>query len=107
MRKSNKKTTPWQSALLATCGLSAIFVATNALWQAGYPQWGFLLAFCAVWALISISWSNVDYTEESGLILADIVDHNLKHLHDRIHELEHEIGQLKSHWLQRTDHNGG
>lgn len=95
MRKQNRKPTPWQSALLATSGLGAIFVATNTLWQAGHPQWGFLLAFCAVWALISISWSNVDYTEESGLILADIVDRNIQHLHDRIEELEREIALLK------------
>lgn len=91
-----KKTSPWQSALLATSGLAAIFVVTSSLWQAGYPQWGFLLVFGAIWALISISWSNVEYTEASGSLLADIVDHNFAHMHDRIQQLEQELEQLRS-----------
>ena len=90
------KARPWQSALLATSGLAAMFVVTSSLWQAGHPQWGFLLAFGSVWALIAISWSNVDYTEVSSLLLADIVDHNVSHLQERIQHLEEELEQLRS-----------
>lgn len=98
------KTAPWQSALLATCGLSAMFVATSILWQSGYPQWGFLLAFAAVWAVISISWSNIDYTEESGSILAGIVDHNFRQLHERIEELEEELKTLRMDEKNLSEH---
>ena len=93
---ASNKARPWQSALLATSGLAAMFVVTSFLWQAGYPQWGFLLAFGSVWALIAISWSNVDYTEVSSLLLADIVDHNFSHLQERIQQLEEELEQLRS-----------
>ena len=93
-RNRSGKPNPWQSALLATSGLSAIFVATSLLWQAGYPQWGFLLSFAAVWALLSISWSNVDFTEESGTLLADIVDHNFTQLHERVADLEAQLQNL-------------
>ena len=90
------KARPWQSALLATSGLAAMFVVKSSLLQAGHTQGGFLLAFLSVWALIDISWSNVDYTEVSSLLLPDIVDHNFSHLQERIQLLEEELEHLRS-----------
>ena len=62
----------------------------------GLQEWAFLLAFLAVWALISVSWSNVDFTEESSHILADIVDRNFQGMSERIEQLEHELAELRS-----------
>jgi hypothetical protein len=90
----SKRDKTWQTALLATSGLAALLFAAGQVWAAGYPQWGFLLAFAGIWALITVSWSNVDYTEESGIILADIMDCNFKQLHERIGQLEAEIQGL-------------
>jgi hypothetical protein len=84
----------WQTALLATSGLAALLFSAIQLWTAGYPQWGFLLAFVGVWTLITVSWSNADYTEESGIILAGIMDHNFMQLHERVEQLEAEIQDL-------------
>ena len=90
-----KKMNVWQSGLLATSALAATFFASSQLWQQGQPQWGFLLAFVAVWFLISISWSSIDYSDRSGLVLARIVDHNFSQLHDRLEELEQELHHLR------------
>jgi hypothetical protein len=90
-----KKINPWQSGMLATCALAAIFFASSLLWQQGHPQWAFVLSFSVVWVLISISWSNVDYAETSGSILANIVDHNFDQVHDRLEQLEKEVEQLR------------
>ena len=91
-----KKTNAWKSGLLATSGMAATFFAAKLLWLEGYPEWAFMLAFAAVWVLISISWSNIDYAEESGCILADIVDRNFDHVHERIERLENELHRLKA-----------
>lgn len=98
--EKRKKDTSWKTALLATSGLAALLFAASQLWTAGYPQWGFLLAFTSIWALIAVSWSNVDYTEESGIILADIMDHNINQLHERIGQLETQVQEL----LKEQDH---
>lgn len=90
-----KKVNPWQNGLLATSALAAIFFASSLLWQQGYAQWAFVLAFSAIWALISISWSNVDYAEESGTILAGIVDNNFNQVHERLVQLEKELEGLQ------------
>ena len=86
---------PWRNALMATTGLAVFFILASSLWQSGYPEWAFLLFFLAVWVLISISWSNIDFTEQSGTILARIVDKNFLQMHSRIEQLEEEIFQLK------------
>ena len=52
-----KKMNAWQSGLLASSALAATLFAASLLWQQGQPQWAFLLAFAAVWILISISWA--------------------------------------------------
>ena len=90
-----KRRQPWRNALIATTLLSLFLVISSLLWKSGNQEWAFLLAFAAVWTLISFTWSNLDFTEESGSILARIVDHNFEQLHERIEQLENEIGALK------------
>mgnify|MGYP001826149082 FL=1 len=90
-----KKINPWQSGLLATSALSAVFVAASLLWQAQHQEWAFLLAFAAVWFLISVSWSNVDHTDKTGAILARIMDDNFDQVHERLVALEEEMESLR------------
>ena len=90
-----KKTGPWQNGLLATSALAAALFASSMLWQQGHAQWAFLLAFLSVWVLLSISWSNVEHTEESGTVRARIVDHNFDRMHERIEYLESELERLQ------------
>ena len=92
-RQGNKKT--WQSSLLATSGLAAALFAASLLWQQGLPEWAFLLGFAAVWALITISWANVDFTERSGLLMARVMDRNFEQMHERIVDLERELESLR------------
>lgn len=91
----SRKINPWQSGLLATSALAAIMFAASLLWQAQHQEWAFLMAFSAVWFLISLSWSNVDYTDKTGAILARIVDSNFDHVHERIEILEAELEKLR------------
>lgn len=91
----SRKVSPWQSGLLATSAMSAVFFAASLLWQAQHQEWAFLLAFSAVWFLISISWSNVDYTDKTSAILARIVDSNFDHVHERLEALEAELETLR------------
>ena len=90
-----RRTGPWQRSLLATCALSAAFVAASLLWQSGHPQWAFVVAFLTTWITFSVAWSDVDYTEESGVVLAQIVDHNLERLHGRLEDLERQLEDLR------------
>ena len=97
-----KRTQTLRNALLATTSLAVVFVVSSILWTQGYPQWAFALGFVSVWAVIALSWSNADFNEESNVILANIVDHNFKQLHERIRELE---SQLDGKWKEApTDH---
>ena len=86
---------PWRDALIATTALSVLFVACTLLWRADHPEWAFLLGFAAVWALITISWSNVEFAEQSGTILARIVDHNFENLQLKIEALESQVAELR------------
>ena len=100
-----KRMNAWQSGLLATSALAAILFAASLLWQQGQPQWAFVLAFAAVWSLISISWANIDYSEESGTMLASVVDHHFDGMHDRIDYLEKELARLREEmpdWVQNA-----
>ena len=92
----SRKVNAWKSGLLATSSMAAAVFAAKLLWLQGYPEWAFLLAFTAVWVLISVSWSNIDYAEESGCILARIVDHNFDHVYERLEQLERELERLKA-----------
>jgi hypothetical protein len=65
------------------------------LWSSGHPEWAFALAFVAIWLLLSISWSNIDFTEESGSILARIVDHNFNQMNERIEQLEQDLAAVR------------
>ncbi|MBT8051715.1 MAG: hypothetical protein HKO85_10645 [Xanthomonadales bacterium] len=78
----------WRESLLATAGLAAAIFAATLLWQFGHPQWAFALSFAAAWALIAAVLSSVQFTEQSGLILAHIVDSNFEDLHERVVALE-------------------
>ena len=87
---------PWRDALIATTGLSVFILASTLLWNSGHPEWAFALAFVAIWLLLSISWSNIDFTEESGTILARIVDHNFHQMNERIEQLEQDLASVRS-----------
>jgi hypothetical protein len=86
---------PWRSALIATTGLCLFAVVATMLWNSGYPEWAFVSAFMAIWILIALIWSNDDHNEESGLILARIVDHNFEALYERVQELELALGDAE------------
>ena len=86
---------PWRDALIATTGLSVFILASTMLWSSGHPEWAFALAFVAIWLLISISWSNIDFTEESGSILARIVDCNFHQMNERIERLEQDLAAVR------------
>jgi hypothetical protein len=101
-----KRKQPWRDALIATTGLSVFTLAATLLWNSGFPEWAFALSFVGVWLLISISWSNIDFTEQSGTILARIVDKNFLQMHERIEQLEDEITELKD-LLADAEHRGG
>lgn len=90
-----KRKQPWRDALIATTGLSVFILAATLLWGSGYPEWAFALSFLSIWVLISISWSNIDFTEQSGTILARIMDKNFRQVHDRIEQLEKELSRVK------------
>lgn len=89
-----KRKQPWRDALIATTGLSLFTLAATLLWKSGHPEWSFVLLFMGVWILLSISWSNIDFTEQSGSFLASIMDHNFDQMHDRVEKLEEELSRL-------------
>jgi hypothetical protein len=95
---------PWRNALVATTALSVIFAVSSVLWNSGHPEWAFLLFFLAIWTLISVSWSNIRFAEESGSILAGIVDRNFVHLYAKVERLEEELTALREQSLTRARH---
>ncbi len=82
---------PWRNGLIIATGLSALVFASSLLWQAGQAKWGFVLLFGSLWLLISLLLANDGFNEESGVILAKILDDNVDHLHERIRQLEQEL----------------
>ena len=99
-----RRTGPWQRALLVTSALSAAFFAAAWVWQAGHPQWAFLIAFLAVWVTLSLVWSEVQFTEDSGVLLAEIVDRNIDGLHDRLGEVERILEELREQRATLSGH---
>jgi len=91
-----KRKQPWRDALIASTGLSVFALAASLLWGSGHPEWAFVLLFTAIWVIISISWSNIDFTEESAVILARLMDRNFHDLHERIAKLEQELEDMKN-----------
>ena len=90
-----KRKQPWRDALIVTTGFSVFILASSVLWSSGHQEWAFALAFFATWLLISISWSIIDFTEESGSILARIVDHNFHQMGERIEQLEQDLASAR------------
>ncbi|NNK50723.1 MAG: hypothetical protein HKO99_03905 [Xanthomonadales bacterium] len=86
-----KRKQPWRDALIATTALSLFIFAASLLWETGYPQWAFAAVFVAVWLLLSFSWSNVDFTEKSSKLLAEIMDQNFEQMHQRVEQLERAL----------------
>jgi hypothetical protein len=86
---------PWRDALVATTSLSVFVLASSMLWNSGHQEWSFALAFVGIWLLLFISWSNIDFAEESGSILASIVDHNFDQMAERIDQLEQALATVK------------
>lgn len=87
---------PWRDALIATTGYSALLFLSSLLWSSGNQEWAFILAFFSTWILLAISWSNIDFTEKSGSLLAEIMDHNFEHTDQRIAQLEKSLGRLNT-----------
>jgi hypothetical protein len=86
----------WRNSLMVTTGLSLFSFLASLLWNAGHPEWAFVLLFMAIWLLISMIWSNDDFIEESSSILASIVDHNFDQVHERLEQLEREANPGRS-----------
>lgn len=84
---------PWKNGLLAATCLCLLAVFASSLWHAGYPQWAIIVGFVSLWVLIALIWSNDDHNEESGLILAHIMDENFEQLHERVSALEDKLGK--------------
>lgn len=87
---------PWRNGLIVTTGLSLFTVLATILWNAGHAEWAFVLAFLVIWLLISLFWSNDEFNEKSGSILARIVDHNFDQMHERLEQLEQELDALRN-----------
>ena len=83
-----KLRTPWRDGLIIATGLSALAFAASLLWQSGQAEWGFVLMFGTTWLLISLLLINDGFNEESGLMLARLLDHNVDHLLARVDHLE-------------------
>jgi hypothetical protein len=91
-----KRKQPWRDALIATTGLSVFLMAASMLWSSGHQEWAFVVMFTAVWTLLSISWSNIDFTEKSGAILANVMDHNFNRIHEQIEQLEKDLAEFRA-----------
>jgi len=98
-----KSKAPWRDALIASTGLSVFVLAASVLWSSGHHEWAFVLVFAATWLLLSISWSNIDFTEQSGAILASVVDHNFDRMHQQIERLENELAEIRSRLGYQTE----
>ena len=90
-----KRKKPWLNSLFTTTILAILFFYSSQLWADGYPEWGFLVSFLGLWLLMSVFWSNAHYNEQSGVILADIVDHNFRKVSDRIDQLERQLEDME------------
>ena len=86
-----KNKRPWLNGLITTTILAVVLTFSGQLWADGRQEWAFAVFFAGTWLLISIFWSNAHYNEESGLILADIIDHNFREISERIDKLEQRL----------------
>jgi len=89
--KSFKIKHPWRSGLVISTVLSVLIFIATLLWQNGHPEWAFVLLFGSLWLVVSLLLINDEFNVQSGLILADVLDDNVDHLLNRIHQLEHKF----------------
>ena len=94
---------PWRDALIASTGLGVFFLAASMLWSSGNQEWSFVLVFIATWLLLFVSWSNVDFTDKSGAILASVMDHNFNRMFEQIEQLEKELADVRSRLVQAVE----
>jgi hypothetical protein len=85
---------PWSGGLLWSTLLSGLAVAGSMLWHAGFLQWAFMLFFATLWVFLTVCLANDRFNEQSGLILARLLDENVGHLLDRIRELEETVARM-------------
>ena len=102
MRRKANILNPWLVGLVTATGLSAVSAIAHACYLAGQPQWAFVTCFVAAWALFSLLWSNDGYNEQSDLLLAKVMDHNVDKLRSRIEALQAEIDCLNAE-LERSE----
>jgi hypothetical protein len=93
---------PWRDGLIIATGLSALAFASSLLWQAGQAEWGFVLLFGTTWLVTSLFLANDEFNEESGVILARVLDNNVDHLLERIRQLEQELATRDEAGTYRT-----
>jgi hypothetical protein len=65
-------------------------------WQAGYPQWAFLVLFAVLWLFAGVCLANDRFNEESGLILARVLDENMDQVQERIHRLQEQLAAINA-----------
>jgi len=94
MRKFNTRR-PWQAGLIAATALSLVSLFAWRLHQSGQAEWSFALLFGSVWCLIGAFWANDGFIEESGLMLAEVMDQNVEFLQDQVQRLELELQELR------------
>jgi len=96
MRRFNTQNS-WQAGLIAATALSLMTFCAALLDQAGHTEWAFLLLFAVTWCLVSLFWANDVFNEESGILLAGVLDENMAYVHERLNRLESELGKISDH----------
>ena len=87
---------PWKGGLVLATLLSALTVLASLFWQAGYPQWAFLVLFAVLWLFAGVCLANDRFNEESGLILARVLDENMDQVQERIHRLQEQLAAINA-----------
>lgn len=75
--------------------VSLMAVTGSQLWQAGYQQWAFLLFFATLWVFFTVCLANDRFNEQSGVILARVIDENVDDLLERIRQLEDSVAMIQ------------
>ena len=92
-----------RNALLATTALPITFVLASSLWSAGHPQWSFAITFCAVWGIITFSWSLNHINQESGMLLETVVERNFEQIYQHLAVLEEKFSLLEKAAVENGD----
>jgi hypothetical protein len=104
MRRLQKQN-PWQAGLITATALSLVTFCAALLNQTGYAEWAFLLMFAAIWCLVSLFWANDSFNEESGFLLAGVMDENMSYVHQRLGQLESELEKMLERPVNPSMHN--